>query len=180
MLKGSNGMNKEMFTFELLDKYPPEVVIRNVLEQIRVATNGYVIGNIEQYDGPIFSYNKRSGLSSLQIALESTAVDIQADLGAQGTEDYKFEVFLTVKGLEHYRYRMMFVGYGTVAYPATIVMNEALAVEYSGRRNFIFNVDSMQDLENMLDTIINSETMVSLIQSLINESLRQKAIMEQQ
>lgn len=172
-------MNKDTFNFELIDKYPPEVVIRKILKQIKEATNGYVIGNIEQYDGPIFSYTKTTGLSSLQVAFEPTAVDIQADLGAQGTENCRFEVFLTVKGLEHYRYRMMFVGYGTVAYPVTIVMNEALAVEYSGKRNFIFNIESMRDLENMLDTIINSKTMVSLIQSLINESLRQEVIMGQ-
>ncbi len=171
-------MNKETFTFELLDKYPPEVVIRNIIQQIEEATNGYVIGNIEQYNGPIYSYTKNTGLSSLQTVLEPVNVDIQADLGAQGVENYRYEVFLTVKGLEHYRYRMMFVEYGSVAYPATIVMNEALAIEYSNKRSFMFKVGSMKALEDMLDTIINSETMVSLIQSLINESLRQEANME--
>lgn len=170
-------MNKETFTFELLDKYPPEDVIKNRLKQIEEATRGYVIGNIELYDGPIFSYTKKTGLASLQTVLEPVDVDIQADLGAQGTENYRFEVFLTVKGLEHYRYRMMFVEHGSVAYPATIVMNEALAVEYSDKRNFMFKFGSMKDLEKMIDTIINSETMTSLIQSLINESLRREAMM---
>ncbi len=117
-------------------------------------------------------------MSSLQTVFEPVNVDIQADLGAQGVENYRYEVFLTVKGLEHYRYRMMFVEYGSVAYPATIIMNEALAIEYSNKRSFMFKVGSMKDLEDMLDTIINSETMVSLIQSLINESLRQEANME--
>lgn len=172
-------MNKETFTFELTDKYPPEVVVRNMLKQIEEATNGYVIGNIKQYDGPIFSYTKKTGLSSLQASLEPAAIDIQTDLGAQGIENYRFEVFLTVKELEHYKYRMMFVGYGTVAYPVTVVMNEALAVEYSSKRNYVFNVESMRDLESMLDTIINSPTMISLIQSLINESLRQEELMKQ-
>lgn len=171
-------MNKETFTFELLDKYPPEVVIRNLIQQIEEATKGYVIGNIEQYNGPIYSYRKNTGLSSLQTVLEPVNVDIQSDLGAQGVENYRYEVFLTVKGLEHYRYRMMFVEYGSVAYPATIVMNEALAIEYSNKRSFMFKVGSMKDLEDMLDAIINSETMVSLVQSLINESLRQEANME--
>lgn len=169
-------MDKETFTFELLDKYPPEVVIRNILKQIEEATRGYVIGNIEKYDGPIFSYTKSTGLTSLQTAFEPVAVDIQDDLGVQGTENYRYEVFLTVKGLEHYRYRMMFVDYGTVAYPVTIVMNEALAIEYSSKRNTTFNIESMSDLENMINMIINSKTMLSLIQSLINESLRQEAV----
>lgn len=171
-------MNKEMFSFELLDKYPAEIVIRKVLKQIEEATSGYVIGNIEQYDGSIFSYTKRTGLASLQTVLEPVNVNIQDDLGEQSIENYKFEVFLTVKGLEHYRYRMMFVEYGSVAYPVTIVMNEALAIEYSDKRDFVFRVNSMKNLEDMLNTIINSQTMVNLIQNLIYESLRQEAKME--
>lgn len=171
-------MNKEMFSFELLDKYPPEVVVGNVLMQIKDATGGYVIGNIEQYDGPIFSYTKKNGLASLQTALESINIDIQAELGEQGTENHKFEVFLTVKGLEHYKYRMMFVQRGSLAYPATVVMNETLAREYSDKRDFVFKVNSMKDLEDMLDMIINSQTMVALIQNLINESLRQETKVE--
>lgn len=171
-------MNKEMFSFELLDKYPPEVVIRNILGQIKEATEEYVIGNIEQYDGHIFSYTKKNGLASLQTVLEPTNIDIQAELGAQGTENHKFEVFLTVKGLEHYRYRMMFVEYGSVAYPATVVMNEALAIEYSDKRDFVFRVNSMKNLEDMLNKVINSKTMLSLIQNLINEALRQEAAMQ--
>lgn len=171
-------MNKEMFSFELLDKYPAEIVIRKILKQIEEATSGYVIGNIEQYDGSIFSYTKRNGLASLQTALEPVNVNIQDDLGEQSIENYKFEVFLTVKRLEHYRYRMMFVEYGSVAYPVTIVMNEALAIEYSDKRGFVFRVNSMKNLEDMLNTIINSQTMVDLIQNLIYESLRQEAKME--
>ena len=54
--------------------------------------------------------------------------DIQDDLGEQSKEDHRYEVFLTVKGLEHYRYRMMFVDYGAISYPATIVLNEMLAI----------------------------------------------------
>lgn len=168
-------MNKETFTFKLIDKYPPETIIRNLLKQIEEATRGYVIGNIAKYDGPIRSYAKHNGLAALKILQAEERVDIQEDLGEQGKEDYKYEVFLTVKGLEHYRYRLMFVNYGTVSYPATIVMNEALAIEYSGKRNDTFYISSMKELEDMINKVINSDTMVSLIQSLINESLRQEA-----
>ena len=88
-------------------------------------------------------------------------------MGAYGAENNKFEVFLTVKRLEHYRNRMMFVEYGSVAYPATVVMNDSLAVEYSDKRDFVFRVNSMKDLEDMLNTIINSQTLVALLQNLI-------------
>lgn len=175
-------MNKEKFTFELLDRYTPDIVIKSSLEQIEKATKGYVMGNIEKYDGPVRSYTKtkQSGLAALgglQTMTQTVTVDIQNDLGEQDLEQHKFEVFLSVKGLEHYKYRMMFVDYSTISYPVTIVMNEELAIIYSGRRNDQFVINSMKELEEMMDIIINSDTMISLIQNLINESLRQESKM---
>lgn len=115
-------------------------------------------------------------MSSIQTKSETIKVDIQEDLGEQSKEDHRYEVFLTVKGLEHYRYRLMFVDYGAISYPITIVLNEMLAIEYSGRRNDIYYIDSMKELENMLDVVINSESMIDFIQKLINESLRQERV----
>lgn len=178
-------MNKEKFTFELVDKYTPYIVIRNFLKQIKEETKGYVTGNIERYDGPVYSYTKQvSGLTAVAVDAslrraqsepKTVEVDIQQDLGEQNTERNKFEVYLSVKGLEHYKYRMMFVDYGTISYPVKVIMNEDLAVAYSGRRKDVFTVDSMKKLEEMMDKIMNSEMMISLIQSLINESLRQES-----
>ncbi len=36
-------MNKGTFTFDLLDKYPPEVVIRNIIQQIEEATKDMLL-----------------------------------------------------------------------------------------------------------------------------------------
>ena len=70
---------------------------------------------------------------------------------------------------------MMFVNHGTLSYPVTIVMNDNLAVEYSGGQiKDIFWIESMKDLEELMGRVINSNTMESLIQKLINESLRQE------
>lgn len=167
-------MNTETFSFELLDKDKPEIVIKNSLRQIDEATRGYVKGNIEKYDGQIRSYKKNLGLVIPTLQKEVT-IDIQKDLGEQNNEDYKFEVFLTVKGLEHYKYRVMFVNHGTLSYPVTIIMNDSLAVEYSGgQMKDIFWIESMKELEELMSRVINSDTMESLIQKLINESLRQE------
>ncbi len=167
-------MNTETFSFELLDKDKPEIVIKNSLRQIDEATRGYVKGNIEKYDGQIRSYKKNLGLVIPTLQKEVT-IDIQKDLGEQNNEDYKFEVFLTVKGLEHYKYRMMFINHGTLSYPVTIIMNDSLAVEYSGgQMKDIFWIESMKELEELMSRVINSDTMESLIQKLINESLRQE------
>ena len=114
-------------------------------------------------------------MGALSTASENVTIDIQQDLGEQGAKQNNFEVFLTVKGLQYYKYRMMFVGYSTISYPVTIVMNEELAIAYSGKRNTVFTVSSMRKLEELIDAAINSDMMVSLIQSLIYESLRQES-----
>jgi len=167
-------MDKKNFTFELLDKYTPDKVIENFLAQIKEATQGYVIGNIIPYDGPIQSYKKNNGLNVVTMTFKETMVDIQEKLGEQDDEKHRYEVFLTVEGLEHYKYRMMFVDYGAIAYPVTIVMNEALSEEYCGKRIDTFLIESMGELETMMETVINSKTMMVLIQNLINEFLRKK------
>ena len=172
-------MKEQEFVFDLVDKYSPEIVINNLLKQIESATKGYVCGHIQEYDGAITSYTKQVGgfgaaLSAFQKGTETVHVDIQEDLGEQDYEKHRYEVFLSAKGLEHYKYRMMFVDYGTVSYPVTIVMNEDLAVEYTGKRITNFNVESMRELENMINQILSCKTMLTLIQNLINESIRQE------
>lgn len=173
-------MNEAMFSFELKDKYPPEVVIDKKLKEISDVTRGYVSGKIEKYLGEISSYKKKVGLTAAfeTLAIESGTieVDIQEDLGEICSENHRFEVFLIVKGLEYYKYRMMFVDYGAIAYPVTVVMNDMLAYEYSEKRKTVFCVKSMQELEDMLDKILVSNGMVSLIQSLIGEALRQEKL----
>lgn len=171
-------MKKGTFSFELLDKYPPEIVIRNALKQIEEATNGYVVGTIKDYEGPISSYSKQVGIASALEAIQSTSrtitVDIQEKLGKQDDKNHKYEVYLTARGLEHYKYRIMFVNYGTVSYPVKIVMNEEISIEYDRKRNFTYLVKSMKELEDMINKVIDSNIIVSLVQNLINESLRQE------
>ena len=53
-------------------------------------------------------------------------------------------------------------------------MNEDLAIEYCGRRNTTFHIESMKKLEEMLDRILQSKMMLSLIQNLINEAIRKE------
>lgn len=176
--KEGNKMVKGTFSFELLDKYPPEIVIRKALKQIEEATNGYVVGAIENYEGPIKSYTKQVGLAAALKTMQSTSetitVDIQEKLGDQDEKDHKYEVYLIARGLEHYKYRMMFVNYGTVSYPVMIVMNEELSIEYNGKRNYTYTVNSMKELEDMINKVIDSDIIVWLVQNLINESLRQE------
>lgn len=175
IIKKEDGMDKTLFTFDLVDTLKPEEVISNSIKQIEEATQGYVIGKIEPYSGKIRSYTKKTGLANALATMQQSEVnvDIQKHLGEQGQAQNRYEVFLAVKGLEHYKYRMMFIDYGSISYPVTVVMNETLAKECNRRiSSYVFTVKSMKELETMIDSVINSTTMIALIQSLINEALR--------
>lgn len=69
----------------------------------------------------------------------------------------------------------MFLQFGTVSYPAKVVMNDDLATICFGKLKNTFEVESMAKLEELINAILESEIMVKLIQSLINESLRKEA-----
>ena len=75
--------------------------------------------------------------------------------------------------LRGYKYRIMFLKYGAIAYPVQVVLNEDIAEAYNGKKQYIYDVESMQDLKTMFETIINTDFCTNLIQSLIYESMRQ-------
>ena len=170
-------MDSTSFTFELVDKNTPEQVIRNEIRQIEEATKHYVIGEISEYNGEIYSYTKEVGLGVALREIQATKtidVDIQDELGELSDEKHRYEVYLKVKHMDNYKYRLMFVDYGAVSYPVTIILNEELAIEYSGRMNDSFLIGSMKELHNLVDKVINSKTLLNIIQNLINESLRRE------
>lgn len=170
-------MENMKFSFDLVDKYKPNEVLEMALKQVEDATRGFVKGNIQDYDGPMQDYLKKSGWAETLGAFVTASdmkVSIQDSLGEQGTEKHKYEVFLSVDALPHYKYRIMFLEYGTISYPAQVVMNDNLATECFGKFLNKFTVETMAEMENMINTILASDAMSKLIQNLINESLRQK------
>ncbi|BAR06159.1 Uncharacterised protein [Scardovia inopinata] len=68
----------------------------------------------------------------------------------------------------------MFVEYNEIAYPTTIVLDKDSISEYHDKYSDTLKINSMQELQTLLDRILNSDTMHSLIQSLINEAIRRE------
>ena len=167
-------MDKSKFQFELVDKLAPDIVIKNALKQIAEATNGYVEGNIQEYSGHIHSYTKPGLASSISLMQEPKEIDVQDSLGEQSDVDNRFEVYLSAKGLSKYKYSLMFVDYKAISYPVTIVLNEQLARVYSNKYEDTFIINSMNQLDKLLDKVINSEVLIRIIQSLINEAIRRE------
>ena len=154
----------------------PEEVIIESARDIGECTNEMVICNVGPYDGETKSYIKKNSYATIARTLQSMeeeTVDIQDSLGEQSGIENKYEVFLSVKGLEYYKYRIMFLKYGAIAYPVQVVLNEDIAEAYNGKKQYIYDVESMQDLKTMFETIINTDFCTNLIQSLIYESMRQ-------
>ena len=169
-------MDKAKFKFELKDTMSPEEVIIESARDIGECTNEMVICNVGPYDGETKSYIKKNSYATIARTLQSMeeeTVDIQDSLGEQSGIENKYEVFLSVKGLEYYKYRIMFLKYGAIAYPVQVVLNEDIAEAYNGKKQYIYDVESMQDLKTMFETIINTDFCTNLIQSLIYESMRQ-------
>lgn len=168
-------MDKNTFTFNIADKLAPDQVIRNKIELISEYTKNYVIGNIAEYEGPICSYTKFNPIYTLSSSLQSHDVDIQDELGEQGVTVHKYEVFLSAKNLERYKYRIMLLEFGELSYPVTIVMNSKLAHECLNDFSDTLEIKSMTELNDLLDAIFNSKHLLEIIQSIINESIRRNS-----
>lgn len=171
-------MSKEKFNFDLKDTKTPDEVIREYARKISEWTKNMVICEIAPYEGMTTSYVKKNNWAAVAEAIgdidREITVDIQNDLGEQSELDNKFEVFLSVKGLEHYKYRIMFIRYGAISYPVSVVLNEDIAEAYSGKSQYEYDVESMSELENMIEQIFDTEYCTKLIQSLIYEAMRQE------
>lgn len=167
-------MKKEIFNFELKDTESPEEVIAECAKEIEECTKNMVICNVLAYDGKTTSYVKTNSLLAMTLAANTEEkVDIQDFLGEQSNVENKYEVFLSVQGLEYYKYRIMFLNYGAIAYPVQVVLNEDIAEAYNGKKQYIYDITSMDELKCMFETIINTEYFTELLQSLIYESMRQ-------
>lgn len=99
-------MNKNSFNFELESKEIPFDVIKEAISIIDIASRNYVSANIVEYNGNIDSYIRRSSAASIAEVMNSKKeIDIQTDLGEIDYQEFKYEVYLTVKGLDNYKYR---------------------------------------------------------------------------
>lgn len=169
------AMNKETFNFDLKDTMSPEEVIIEDAKKIAECTRDMVSCNVNSYEGETTSYVRKNNILAMAEAMQQTekTINIQNSLGEQSGVDKKYEVFLSVKGLEYYKYRIMFLRYGAISYPVEVVLNEDIAEAYNGKKQYVYNVGSMEELKIMFETIINTDFCTELIQSLIYESMRQ-------
>lgn len=170
-------MNEKQFNFECEDKLTPFDLLERRLKEIEVATKGYVIGKIEHYEGPIDSYYKKTGFSTtLKVFSDNEEkIDIQNSLGdISDAPENRYEIFLSAKKIDKYKYRIMFLEYGELAYPAKLVLNKPIADAVIHSYSYVQIIKTMNQLVDIIENIYSSEYFINILQDVINESIRRE------
>ena len=150
------------------DIIPPEVVVREFSAVLKQRTGGAVVGKVEDYDGTIWLTQDESISSGHGVISEDNA-----ELGPLGGERRVYEFYLSTPNYKNYEYRVFFMYYGYSMYPVSIILDPIVADElHPGQyRNDHITCVSRENLEKMLSDIMNTGTMISVMQGLIDASL---------
>ncbi|MDE7204912.1 MAG: hypothetical protein K2O91_24120 [Lachnospiraceae bacterium] len=171
---------KSDYDFSELNVITPDMVMRDICDELNEITKGFVIGNVCEYEGQIESYDMMSTMRSLSESLAAaTRTDIQNQLGAIGEANFKYELYLSASKVENYKYRILFVGYSVDGYPVEVVVEQGIADELNKAEGlgYIYTIESKEEFEDLLVKIFNSKIIQKVIQNLItvsNRKLRMK------
>ncbi len=166
-------MSIGMWNFEP-DKGIQELPRDIVQEQCKILsdiTQGKVIARIAEYDGNYKSQMVLTGLGAVQKGLDMLSgpmekkFDIQEELG-DGTDDSKlvYEFFLTADNAPRYKYRICFIYYGVLLYPAGISLQKDIAEEIGSETEFF--VGDENEFKKVLSLILGSKTLSVIINNL--------------
>lgn len=157
--------------FDPIDLTAPDKVIRNLCDQLSEETNGYVVAAIEEYNGKIESYTQKSSMATVAAMLGESEkkICIQNSLGKIGNEVKRFEFYLKTPTYEDYKFRVLFIEYGTGNYPVKVVLEMGVANEvldsHGGYKIICKNPDELEDL---IFRVLTSEYIIHVMQELIN------------
>ena len=168
--------NELSFQFDLKDVKAPEEVAKTVFDEVQKASNGYVKVKVEGYSKTSLTSSSRTvSLSALADALADQKMStIQDKLGEIQAEKHIYEVYISARLMENYKYRMFFIKYETMSYPVEIILDNELAEQVLRQsRTLIINND-MESLEELLNKIKYSSYFTRYIQNIIYESIRRE------
>lgn len=173
-------MEIKNFTFELVDIYKPaEYLQKELVPAISKSTQGFVNGNVVEYDGAIFSAEKplADSLSEMAVATTGKAlhIDTHRDLGELYKVD-KYEFFLTATQFVDYKYRVFFLQYGIDGYPVNVILEPEISRELYGSLKHIVKCESMDDFKVLIFNIVESNTFHSVVQHLIQATVRARQV----
>lgn len=161
----------ERLQFDGIDLTRPDMVIKEIADQLEVQTKGIIKGIIEPYDNPIFSHRKPGFVERLSISSEAVQgknVDIQDNLGKVGEQFHKFEFYLCTPKYNSYKYRVCFFQYGIGYYPTVLVVDSSIAQEVGYGSKYIFDCNNPSEIKELFLSIFNTKKITQVMQELIN------------
>ena len=162
--------------FSDIDLTPPNKVVEEIASEFEKATRGIVKVRIEEYKGHVFSYTQSFGGIAKMLGETTKEYNIQKDLGRVGSECHKYEVYLYAPVHENYKFRVFFLQYGIASYPVKVVLEQSVAKSIK-TPEYILNRDDRNGFEELVERILNSNAVLSIVQELIrvNQIHRKKA-----
>ena len=169
--------------FDDTDLTAPDIVIKEIISQIKSETKDIIIGTIEKYDGVIENYKRavphQSNIfeigalfrSSNKDKFDYVEVNIQDDLGRIGDYMKKYEFYLSTPVFDQYKYRICFFQYGVSNYPVKVVLEQSIADEINkiGKNsNFVFECHDRTEFEELIVSVIYSRKVIGVMQELIH------------
>ena len=176
------------FSFDYENNQEPKEIIESVfLPIIKTKSNDYLYANLKEYNGNIRSYEtvRLNSLSSIMGSNEEREFhDIQDELGELNKLYSTYELFIGSNAYSSYKYRVMFIRYGKAGYPATVVMAEAISREIKYPdvldKSYIYRIKSMQAMKDLINEILATNSLHSIMQDAINASIVEKRRNEKQ
>lgn len=140
----------------------PKYIIEEQCDELGKLTDGYVIGKIDTYDGPI--ENRGSILAEAMTASFSSGFNVQSELGEISENQFTYEFFISSKYTPKFKYRVFFLNYGIACYPLYIILDETIAKQI-GIENKI-QCENESEFTTVLSQILNSKKLQSVINNL--------------
>ncbi len=154
------------FRFDLDDAHTPDQVVKDCLQSLEEETHGYVTAHVQEYTK---HYDEVSNTKD-----DQEHPNVQSYLGAVNDQKKTYEIYLSVKGIPNFKYRMMFLEFGEIAYPAGMVLSDEISTIITSVYEYRYAIESVSSLQHVMDKILNSNYFHVLIQNFINEGLRRE------
>ena len=168
----------ERLNFNNEDLTAPNLVVKDIAEQIEKQTGGIIVPSVDEYH--ISSEIKSSHDSKyrtldlspiLRIDTSQEDIDVQKSLGKFTENDCQYDFYLTTPVFKQYKYRICIIQYNASYYPVKVILEESIAYEINSngtKGQFVYICKNRSELEELITRAICSDKMIGIMQELIN------------
>ena len=148
----------------------PKDIIQYQCTSLSEITDGVIVAGITEYSELISSYIKKGPMNVIAGVMADKKVNVQDNLGEIPGGGFTFEFYISSIATPNYKYRVLFLQYYTEMYPATIVMDEAIAQELQLDQDV--SCPNQEDFESVLARILNSKKVENVISALLGYAIK--------